>query len=84
MTKRESVMEGLKTYNVKPPSAGTIVSTSNGPAQGASISPSRRADFFFRGNPVHTPGSGNLFKGNPRAKTPKKRASTLRENASKS
>jgi hypothetical protein len=56
----------LKTYRLTPPSADTVVQTTNGPGQGAVASPERRADFFFRGNRVHTPGSGNLMAGNPR------------------
>ena len=68
-------MESFKTYNVKPPSAGTNVHASKGsPGQGAIASPALRADFFFRSKPVHTPGSGNLMTGTPAVKKRKKRA----------
>jgi hypothetical protein len=65
----------IKTYNVKPPSAGINVHTSRGPVgQPMIVNPSQRAKFFFQSNPVQTPGSGNLMAGNPRVKKAKKRS----------
>jgi hypothetical protein len=61
-------MEQLKSYNARPPGATTTVRTSAPPGQRAMVSPARKADFFFRGGPITTPGSGNLMKGNPRAR----------------
>lgn len=67
-------MAFTKTYNIKPPPAGTNVHTSSGPAQTAIMPPSRRADFFFRNNPTRTPGSGDLMAGTPKAKKRNKRS----------
>lgn len=69
-------MSFTKTYNVKQPSAGTNVHTSRGPEMTEIMPVSRRADFFFRNTPVHTPGSGNLMVGTPKVvkKQRKKRA----------
>jgi hypothetical protein len=71
---RDDMAEYLKTYNVKPPSAGINVHTSRGPAgQLAIANPSQRAKFFFQSTPVLTPGSGSLMAGNPQVKKAKKR-----------
>jgi hypothetical protein len=64
-------MEHIKTFSIKQPSAGTTIQTSSG-APPASISPAQRADLFFGKVPVHTPGSGDLMRGTPKAKERKK------------
>lgn len=74
MSNKEKAMEGLKSFNLQPPSAGTTVQTVTttvqtvGPSrQDAAALASRRVALFFRGHSVETPGSGNLMKGNRRA-----------------
>jgi hypothetical protein len=61
----------LKAYEVNLPSAGTNVHTSRGPARAHPMASDRLANFFARSNPVKTPGSGNLLKGNPKVKSGK-------------
>jgi hypothetical protein len=64
----------LKTFIVSAPTSGTVVHTSAAPPGAAFSMPQpQRADFFFRRNPVSTPGSGNILKGNPKASQAKKK-----------
>jgi hypothetical protein len=64
----------LKTFVLAAPTSGTVVSTTGVPVGAAFTMPQpQRADFFFRRNPVSTPGSGNIMKGNPKASQTKKR-----------
>jgi hypothetical protein len=65
-------MDRVKTFSIKQPSAGTTIQTINALPAPPPMSPVQRANLFFGKAPVHTPGSGNLMHGTPKARERKK------------